>query len=269
MTTRARRRDRATGRRESSFGDRYAHLPLEVVESAAYIELPDYAKTVLVAVCAQFNGHNNGDISLTAARARELGVKTTWKLRAGIQLLLASGLLEVTRPGKYSHGRGICALYALTWRDILPNDEAFPAIQAPRAASNAWARWRRPADWAKFERDIRRRARGSRKLEDDADFLRTPRGDQGGTPRRVGRSAAPDPTSGSKAGESGTPRGGHLLDLGAGAGASSAGTCDQTSADSESSIRSAPCISSDSEHCRVGLPPGRDGNGVASCPKPS
>lgn len=217
QVTRSRdRRVRATGRRGSRGGELHAQILLEVMESPAYRSVPDYARSVLWAVCAQFRGNNNGNLSLTAAEAARLGVESVWKLRAGIRILVETGLLEVTRQGKYSHGKGICALYALTWREVSPTNEAYPPIIVTRPPSNAWAKWQKPHDWAVFERMIRQRARGSRRLDPEADFLRTPRGDQDGTPRQVREGMPRDPALGSKANGDGTPRHGHLLDIGPG-----------------------------------------------------
>ena len=224
MSSRRDRRARATGRRGARGSDLHAQIPLEVLESAAFSALPDYAKVVLLALCAQFRGNNNGNLSLTAAQAERLGVEAAWKLRVGLSLLLETGLIERTRPGKFSHGKGICALYALTWRDLSPNEHAYPPVIVARPPSHAWAKWERPEGWAAFERELRQRAKGSKKLDPDAEFLRTPRGDQDGTPRRVQSVTHRDPTSGSKANGDGTPRHGPLLDIGAGP-TRSAGPC--------------------------------------------
>ncbi len=151
MARKGRRRDPA---------ERYALLPREVLKSDAYAAMPDYAVRVLVAVAGQYCGANNGQLSMTAADARTLGIHSAWKVAAGLRLLLSSGLVELTRPGKYSHGRGISALYALGWRQFDVSPDAFPPIVVAQPAPHAWARWERPADWKDFEKDTRRQARG-------------------------------------------------------------------------------------------------------------
>ena len=59
----SRRRDRKglqVGR-----GERYALLLREVAESAAYNSLPDWARTVLMALLLQYTGKNNGGLALS------------------------------------------------------------------------------------------------------------------------------------------------------------------------------------------------------------
>lgn len=142
-------------------GEYFAAIPQEVIESDAYRALPPYAVAVLVALASEYRGNNNGNVSLTASRARELGISSAWKLTASFKLLRATGLVEITRHGKYQHGRGIAALFALTWRPLNPTDKAYPPILVERPASDAWAKWRKPSDWRRQEQEIRRRAKGS------------------------------------------------------------------------------------------------------------
>src|SRR5688572_12837310 len=122
--------------RRSQTGETFAQLPTEVMASEAYCAQPDYAKAILWALCAQYRGANNGNLSLVASEAKRLGVSSTWKLTAGLSLLRKAELILCTREGKYKHGRGMCALFALTWRPIDPCEHAYPPILAQRPAPN-------------------------------------------------------------------------------------------------------------------------------------
>lgn len=152
------RRGRATGRFEP--GEHFAAIPVDVMESEAFAALPDYAIPVLVALAAQYRGQNNGNLSLTCTQARQLGVHSSWKVRAGLQLVSMVGLVERTRQGKMSHGRGVCALFALTWKPVDPTPQAFPPIEYKRPPGNGWAKWKRPENWRVIEKRIRNMARG-------------------------------------------------------------------------------------------------------------
>lgn len=141
-------------------GEHWAAIPVEVLSSTAYAALPDYATRVLLAVAAGYRGSNNGALSLTQAQAARLGVTQAWKVAAGLQLLVMTGLLEQTRQGKYKYGKPLCGLYALSWKAIDPTDQAFPPIEAARPPQNRWARWVRPAEWNEVEREVRTRLQG-------------------------------------------------------------------------------------------------------------
>lgn len=211
-----RRRGRATGRFEP--GETFAAVPVEILRSEAYAALPDYAVRVLLAVAGQFRGQNNGNLSMSIRTAREHGIRSAWKVQAGLRLLLEVGLLELTRPGKYSHGKGICALYAMTWRAINVTPNAFPPIDNERPAPNTWASWQRPDDWEALEANARRAAHGTQTWNTAHDHSR--RREQGRSLRREQGSAESTATSSLRR-EQATPvscslRGGDLLDSGRG-----------------------------------------------------
>ena len=176
-----RKRGRSTGRYES--GEHFAAIPVEVMHSAPYGALPDYAVRVLLALAAKYRGRNNGNLSLTGEEAAALGVKAKWKVRAGLELLRNVGLVERTREGKYGSGRGICALFAITWKTINITPAAFPPIDNERPAPNTWAKWERPVNWREYEAAIRRTAQGSNATWETAAHDRTRRLDLARTKR--------------------------------------------------------------------------------------
>lgn len=144
-------------------GERYALIPREVLESASYHALTDWARTVLIAILAQFNGANNGCLALPFSQARELGVSHQWKLYAGLRVLEAADLIVCTRRGHLERGTKLPSLYAMTWRGIdEPRGDVVYDLGSSMCplASNAWARWKRPDNWQQFCRSTARENHG-------------------------------------------------------------------------------------------------------------
>jgi len=154
------RRERTTARFAS--GERFSAVPLEVLSSPAYRALPDWAKTVLVALAGQFVGSNNGDMALTARDGLALGVSAEWKLYAGLRLLELTGLIVCTRRGRLENGAKICSLYAITWRGIVPSTKH--DVQFGLLPLNSWAKWQQPPDWRQQVQSIQRRMRGPSRI---------------------------------------------------------------------------------------------------------
>ena len=146
-------------------GERYALLPREVAEGPAYNSLPDWARTVLIALLLQYTGKNNGCLALPFSQARLLGVTAQWKLYAGLRLLEATDLIVCTRRGRLERGTKLPSLYGVTWRGI---DEArdgviYDSMSACPIPSNAWARWTKPQDWRGHCRKVARENHGREK----------------------------------------------------------------------------------------------------------
>lgn len=184
-----RKRSKAQGRYES--GQTFAIVPSEVMHSAAYLSLPDWARTVLWALAERYRGSNNGDLALTWPFARTLGVSNEKKLRAGLRIIERTGLIVMTRPGgNVKGGEKKPTLFALGWRKI---DES-PKYAVPNGAllnaPNDWARWNRPDDWDATIKTEWRRAKGEKNPHPlrgaesaphagcDTDVYRTTRGAQ-------------------------------------------------------------------------------------------
>ena len=161
----SRRRDRKG--LQVSRGERYALIPREVLESIAYLSLTDWARTVLVALLAQYNGANNGTLALPFSQAKLLGVSAQWKLYAGLRLLVAADLIVCTRQGRLEAGTKLPSMYAVTWRGIdEPKDGVtYDAGRGPcPLPSNAWARWTKPQDWREHCRKVARENHGRKKI---------------------------------------------------------------------------------------------------------
>ena len=128
----ARTRERARGRR-SARGERFALLPLEVLEHPSCTSLSGAEFRVLVLVAAGFNGVNNGTLACTQLWAQRFGITGTDTARKALAELERRGLVEVTRPG--ARLRKVPTLYALSWQPIHSKDGqplATPALPSWR-----------------------------------------------------------------------------------------------------------------------------------------
>ena len=92
----------------------YNAVPRACLQSNSLAKLSPYAKALLLDLMAQYNGFNNGDLSV----AWKLMEKRHWKSKETLsnakKELLNNGWIIVTRQG----GRNKCSLYALTLYNI-------------------------------------------------------------------------------------------------------------------------------------------------------
>jgi hypothetical protein len=137
-------------------GERYALIPEEVMEHDSYHAQPDWARSVLFALAARYNGNNNGDLSLPFSEAKRLGISAQWKLYAGLRLLEKAELIQCARRGRLERGTKLASLYALTWRGIneCPNVNFDAGISSCPIPSNAWVKWAKPDNWKQLVRSI-------------------------------------------------------------------------------------------------------------------
>ena len=96
---------------------RFVRIPVEVMESAAWRWLPDFAKVVVVGLAGQFTGYNNGGLEFTEQQASEVGISKN-PLYTGLRLAVHAGLVNRTMPARRQSGKGIPAKYALTWEKL-------------------------------------------------------------------------------------------------------------------------------------------------------
>lgn len=105
------------GRRR--IGERHAQLPVWLLETDAVTTLPHAAFRVLVLMCAEFNGTNNGALALTESRFRERYGKGPMRGRStlygALDELQTRGLIVETRMGLRQ--RNSFSLFALAWRE--------------------------------------------------------------------------------------------------------------------------------------------------------
>jgi hypothetical protein len=119
--------------------EHFAMLPDQVFTSEACRTLPHSALRVLLALCAQYRGRNNGDLALTWATCRPYGINSKWQLADALAMLLERGLIQKTRQGG-KKPLGPC-LYSLTW---LPIDECGGKLEVSMSMtpSHAWSEWK-------------------------------------------------------------------------------------------------------------------------------
>jgi hypothetical protein len=89
------------------------------------------ARCLLVDLCHQYNGRNNGDIAAAPKTLEPFGWRSRGTVDDALVELIALGFLQQTRQG----GRNRCSLYALTWRGIDEGPHDAPPNPVP---SNLW-----------------------------------------------------------------------------------------------------------------------------------
>jgi hypothetical protein len=111
----------------------FIRLPHTVVRSYTYSSLSAYGVKLLVDIANQFNGKNNGDMSVAYSVMKFKGWHSPSTLNNAIKELLAIGLIEVSRKG----GRNKCSLYALTFHAV-DESEGKLNIKATQRPKSLW-----------------------------------------------------------------------------------------------------------------------------------
>lgn len=104
-------RQRGKGRRE---GGSFVPLPHFVLQSPEWAALDAWTVKLLLDLLANYKGHNNGDLALTWAQAKERGWHSPGTLARAKQSAIDSGFVIQSRQG----GRNLCSLYAVTFYAI-------------------------------------------------------------------------------------------------------------------------------------------------------
>lgn len=129
------RRARAKGRKT---GGTFAKIPSAVLESPEYAQLRHPAARLMLDLCGQYNGYNNGKFCATFEMMKRRGWRSEETMRRALKQLLDGRFVVITR---YGH-RHLAALYGVTF---LPIDYAdtMTEAQASGVASNDWNTVRR------------------------------------------------------------------------------------------------------------------------------
>ena len=114
-------------------------LPHAVIDGEKYARLSGWSIRLLVDLCRQYNGHNNGDLCAAWSVMRKRGWRSPGTLHSATRELLEAGFIEQTQQG----GRHRPNLYALTWHPI---DECKDSatrmhkldVKPTRTASGLW-----------------------------------------------------------------------------------------------------------------------------------
>lgn len=113
--------------------DAHLRFPHKVMDSAAYSGASHTARSLLLEVCRQLNGRNNGHLQLTESWLMKRGWSKNTPARARAELI-ERGLIVQTRQGGRNYGP---SLYAVTWLSI---DNYVGLDIGPRNfARGAWA----------------------------------------------------------------------------------------------------------------------------------
>ena len=99
---------------------RFAGVPFYIMESGSYVNLSPLAKSLLYELCGQYNGKNNGYLSLTRNDLSIRGFRSTNSNFKAINALVEAGIITQTKGGGIAMGRRACNLYALNYQ---PMDE--------------------------------------------------------------------------------------------------------------------------------------------------
>jgi hypothetical protein len=125
---------RTTGRKDKG-ANSFVMLPHILLESVAIIMLSGRASKVLLFLCKQYKGKNNGDLQAAWSLLKAAG----WKSRASLHLALTeledAKLVIRTRQG----GRNRCNLYALAWFPVDADAKLdHPWCKGTRTPPNEW-----------------------------------------------------------------------------------------------------------------------------------
>lgn len=101
-----------------SGGKSFAGVPRAVMDHPDYIGLSFSAKALLIELSYQYRGSNNGDLQASWTCMRNRGWRSRTTLHKALDELIASGLVILTRQGRFVNPGGVCSLYALAWNAI-------------------------------------------------------------------------------------------------------------------------------------------------------
>ena len=127
MASTSQKKRQKNGKGDGRENGQFVAIPHAVIRSQAWRGLTDKSKVLLVEMCLQYNGRNNGDLCAAPAVMAEFGWKGNSTLPAARQELEQSGLIVLTRQG----GKNKPNLYGITWKPI---DECGGKLEHPDAA---------------------------------------------------------------------------------------------------------------------------------------
>lgn len=132
------RRRRLKGRK-SGQSERFAMIPVSILVHPAFKTLPVGFQRVLWLLAAQYEGNNNGNLSLTRKQARHFGLNNERHRTQGLKELERRGLIEKTRPGGIASGGKLPTLWALAWRQIeFTNGKEREVVKLPPKTYMEW-----------------------------------------------------------------------------------------------------------------------------------
>jgi hypothetical protein len=89
------------------------------MQSDDYRNLSGNAVKLLMALCYQYRGYNNGNLNVAWSVMRErFGFRSQDTLYRAKKELIEARMISQTRTPRFLNPGGQCALYALTWKNI-------------------------------------------------------------------------------------------------------------------------------------------------------
>lgn len=96
----------------------FAGIPRRIMESDTYKALSFSARALLLELCYQYRGHNNGDLTLAHSVLKDRGWKSRITIEKARDELLEAGLIVTTRQGQFMNPGGYCSLFAIAWLPV-------------------------------------------------------------------------------------------------------------------------------------------------------
>ena len=112
----ARTREKTQGRKDLSGG--FAGVPRIVMDHTSYKSLSGGAVKMLLELCRQYKGKNNGDLTAAFSVLKQQGFNSKDTIRRAIAELIDANLIIEVREGRFTNPGGRCALYAITWQPV-------------------------------------------------------------------------------------------------------------------------------------------------------
>jgi len=124
---------------------RFIAIPHSVLHCPDYIALTPVAKVLLIELTRQYNGKNNGDLTLAWSIMRERGFNAESTVLRGKKNLLERKIVTEVRKGIAKKGVRLCSLYALNWLrvDEVLHPDGSPKYQLPKVNGLLRTEWRK------------------------------------------------------------------------------------------------------------------------------
>lgn len=96
----------------------FAGIPRIVMDCSDYKGLPYSAKALLFELAYQYNGRNNGNLTVGIGTLKKRGWKRPATISTAISKLIEANLVTRTRESQFHNPDAKCALYAINWQNI-------------------------------------------------------------------------------------------------------------------------------------------------------
>lgn len=104
--------------KHKKFKHGFAGVPRKLMNSAEFNSLSGNGVKLLLELCRQYRGNNNGDLTIALSVLINRGFKSRDTINRAKKQLEEKKFIIQTRHGKFLNPGGVCALYALTWQPI-------------------------------------------------------------------------------------------------------------------------------------------------------